>query len=166
MFDFMGTMDNSPYLCIPAALQWRESIGGESVIRKYCQDLAKEGAKLVATELGTEVLENKTKSLGSCAMTNIRLPLDVKKAKEFAAQAGIEAEDVGSAVRDWVGKTLIDDYGTFVQSLFYAGAWWARLSGQVYLDMDDMQWAAETLKKICKRIDEGEWAGVGIGSKL
>jgi hypothetical protein len=166
MFDFVGSADNTPFICIPAALAWRESIGGEDVIRAYCQDLVKEGAKLVARELGTEVLENKTRSLGSCAMANIRLPLDLSKAKGFAAQAGIEEEDVGSTVRDWMGKTFIDEYGTFVQSLFYAGAWWARLSGQVYLDMDDMQWAAETLRKICERVDTGEWAGLGKGSKL
>jgi selenocysteine lyase/cysteine desulfurase len=166
MFEFVGTMDNAPYLCVPAALKWRENLGGEEVIRGYCQKLVQEGAKLVAKELGTDVLENQTGSLGKCMLANIRLPIEAKKAREFAAQAGIEEADVGSAVRDWLGKTLIDEYGTFVQSLFYAGVWWARLSGQVYLDMDDMQWGAQTLKKICERVNAGEWAGVGKSSKL
>jgi hypothetical protein len=33
------------------------------------------------------------------------------------------------------------------------------LSGQVYLEMADFEWAAETLKKICARVEAGEWAG-------
>lgn len=131
----------------------------------YCQTLAREGAKLVAKELGTEVLENKTGTLGgACCLSNLRLPISVSRAKEFAAKAGIDEADVGPSVRDWVSKTLIDDYGTFIQSLFYGGAWWARLSGQVYLDMGDMEWCAETLKDICGRVDKGEWTGKG--SKL
>ncbi|KAH7385449.1 pyridoxal phosphate-dependent transferase [Phaeosphaeria sp. MPI-PUGE-AT-0046c] len=158
-FEFVGTIDNSPYLCIPAALAWREQIGGEDVILNYCQTLAREGAKLAAKELGTEVMENKTGTLGEgCCLSNIRLPISLSVAKEHAAKAGIAEADVGSSVRDWVSKTLIDDYGTFIQSLFYGGAWWARLSGQVYLDMEDMEWGAKTLKEICGRVDKGEWA--------
>jgi selenocysteine lyase/cysteine desulfurase len=164
MFDFVGTIDNSPYLCVPAALKWRENLGGEEVIRKYCQDLAQAGGKLAAQELGTEVLENSTGTLGKCALVNVRLPIDVAKAKAFAAQAGMEEADVWAGVRDWFAKTLIDEYGTFIQSLYFGDAWWARLSGQVYLDMQDMAWAAETLKKICERINKGEW--VGKESKL
>lgn len=164
-FEFVGTIDNSPYLCIPAALAWRENLGGEEVILKYCQTLARSGAKLVASELGSEVLENSTGTLGGeCCLSNIRLPISLAGAKEHAAKAGIDEADVGSLVRDWVSKTLIDDYGTFIQSLFYGGAWWARLSGQVYLEMSDMEWAAKTLKDICGRVDRGEWTGKG--SKL
>lgn len=166
-FEFVGTIDNAPYLCVPAALKWRENLGGEKVILNYVQTLAREGAKLVAKELGTEVLENKTGTLGGeCCLSNVRLPLDVGKAKEYAAKAGIREVDVGGAVRDWMSKTLIDDYGTFIQSLFYGGAWWARLSGQVYLDMADMEFAADTLGKVCARIEAGEWADLGKESKL
>jgi hypothetical protein len=166
-FEFVGTIDNAPYLCVPAALAWRARLGGEKVVLEYCQRLAREGAELVAQELGTEVLENSTGTLGGeCCLTNVRLPIDVGKAREYAAKAGIEEANVGGAVRDWVSKTLVDDYGTFVQSLYYAGAWWARLSGQVYLDMDDMAWCAQTLKKVVARIEAGEWAGNAKESKL
>ncbi|KAH7071961.1 pyridoxal phosphate-dependent transferase [Paraphoma chrysanthemicola] len=163
-FEFVGTIDNAPYLCIPAALAWRERLGGEEVIRKYCSTLAKEGAKLVAAKLGTEVLENSTNTLGQCCLSNVRLPVSVATAQGFAAKAGIGQADVGGTVRDWMSKTLIDDYGTFVQSLFYNGAWWARLSGQVYLGLEDFEWAAETLGKVCERLEKGEW--IGKESKL
>jgi hypothetical protein len=166
-FEFVGTIDNAPYLCIPAALAWRGRVGGEKVVLEYCQALTREGAKHVAKELGTEVLENQTGTLGGeCCLSNVRLPISVARAKEAAAKAGVDEADLGGAVRDWMSKTLIDDYGTFIQSLFYGGAWWARLSGQVYLDMEDMRWGAETLKKVCARVDAGEWTGAGKESKL
>jgi selenocysteine lyase/cysteine desulfurase len=158
-FEFVGTIDNAPYLCLPDALAWRARLGGEDVIRKYCWTLAQEAATLLAKELGTQVLENETGTLGRCCLSNVRLPLSVATAQGFAAKAGVEQDDVGGTVRDWMSKTLIDDYGTFIQSMFYDGAWWVRLSGQVYLEMTDFEWAAETLKKICARVEAGEWAG-------
>jgi hypothetical protein len=163
-FEFVGTIDNAPYLCIPAAIAWRQNLGGEDVVLDYCQKLAQEGGKLVAKELGTDVMDNKTGTLGKCCMANVRLPISVSTVQQHAAKAGIDAADIGSAVRDWVSKTLIDDYGTFIQTLFYNGAWWGRLSGQPYLEMEDMEWAAKTLGKICGRVKAGEW--VGKGSKL
>ncbi|KAF2025646.1 PLP-dependent transferase [Setomelanomma holmii] len=158
-FEFVGTIDNAPYLCIPEGLKFREGLGGEEVIRKYCWTLAQQGAKLVGKELGTEVLENSTNTLGRCCLSNVRLPISVATAQAYAAKAGVEEAGVGGVVRDWLSKTLIDDYGTFIQSLFYNGAWWARLSGQVYLEMADFEWAAETLKKVCTRVEAGEWTG-------
>ncbi|KAL6704908.1 hypothetical protein ACN47E_007453 [Coniothyrium glycines] len=164
-FEFVGTIDSTPYLCVPTALKWREELGGEEVIRQYCWNLAQNGGKLVAEKLGTEVLENQTKTLSRCCMINVRLPISVERAQANAVKSGLEKDNVGGVVRDWLSKALIDDYGTFMQSLFYGGAWWARLSGQVYLEMSDFEWAAETLKKVCKRVDAGEWASKA-GSKL
>jgi hypothetical protein len=36
----------------------------------------------------------------------------------------------------------------------------------VYLEMADMEWAAQTLKKLCERVEAGEWAEAGRESKL
>lgn len=154
---------------MPAALEWRETLGGEEVVMRYCQTLAREGAKVVAKALGTEVLENKAGTLGGeCCLSNVRLPISVTVAQQHAAAAGISEEDVGAKVRDWMAKVAVDEYGTFVQNLFHGGAWWVRLSGQVYLDMSDMEWAAGMLGEVCKRVGEGEWVGEGAGkgSKL
>ena len=159
-FEFVGTLDNAPYLCIPDAIKWRERLGGEAVIREYNWKLAQEGARHIADVLGTEVLDNKTQTLTQCCMANLRLPIDPEKARAIALESGIEMDDVGFAVRDWMNRTMIDDYGTFIQTLFYGGVWWARVSGQVYLEMSDFHWAAETLTKICERIERGEWAVV------
>lgn len=165
-FEFVGTIDNAPYLCLPAAIQWRESLGGEDVILKYCQTLAKEGGKLVAEGLGTEMLDNSTGTLSQCCMSNVRLPISPAKVKELAAKAGVDEAEVGGAVRDWFSKTLIDDYATFIQSLYYDGAWWARFSGQVYLELKDFEWAVETLKKLCARAEAGDWITTEKKSQL
>jgi hercynylcysteine S-oxide lyase len=148
----------SAFVCIPTAIKWRESLGGEEVVRQYCWTLAQEGGKYLAAQFGTKVMDNSTKTLTRCCMVNVELPISATKAYEAAAQNGIVKEDVGGAVRDWMGRTAINDYNTFMQTLFYGGAWWARLSGQVYLEMEDIVWAAKTLKEICERVERGEWA--------
>lgn len=159
-FEFVGTIDNAPYLCIPEALKWRESIGGEETIRAYNQKLAQEGGKHVASVLGTEVLDNKTHTLSRCCMVNIRLPFSFEKVQAAAAKNDIDKDYYGFAVRDWLNRVSIKDYNTFIQTMFYNDVWYARLSGQVYLEMSDFEWAAETLKKLCERVDSGEWATV------
>jgi hypothetical protein len=51
---------------------------------------------------------------------------------------------------------LVDEYSTFIAIIFYAGAWWARLSAQVYLSMEDWEWAGNVLKEVCARVSKGE----------
>lgn len=159
-FEFVGTIDNSPYLCIPAALKWRESLGGEKAILEYCHRLARAGGKHVAQVLGTEVLENSTDTLGQCCMSNVRLPISVSRVYDVAAQSGIDKEDAGIIVRDWMKQLSSDEYGTFIMIYWYGGVWWTRLSAQAYLEMKDFEWAAATLKEICERVEKGEWAAV------
>ena len=157
-FEFTGTIDASPYLCIPAALKWRESIGGEDAIREYCWTLALEGSKRMAELFGTNILDNKTATLTRCCMVMVALPLDAKKMHEIGAQKGLGKGAVGIALRDWMSRTWIDDYNTFIQSMFYDGKWWLRMSGQVYLEMADFEWGAKIAKEVCERAEKGEWA--------
>lgn len=80
-FEFIGTLDNSPYLCVKDAIEWREEVlGGEERIRDYLWSLAKEGGAKVAGKLGTWVMENpqgKGHGLTDCALVNVALPLVV-----------------------------------------------------------------------------------------
>ncbi|KAI4621879.1 hypothetical protein J4E80_004252 [Alternaria sp. BMP 0032] len=157
-FEFVGTIDNSPYLCVPAALKWRESLGGETVIMDYCQTLAREAGKHVASVLGTEVMENSTGTLGQCCLSNVRLPISPSLAQDIATKNGIDKEEVGNLIRDFMERLSCEEYGTFIMMKWYAGVWWTRLSGQVYLEMADFEWAAKTIKEICERVEKGEWA--------
>ncbi|KAH6629536.1 pyridoxal phosphate-dependent transferase [Boeremia exigua] len=157
-FEFVGTIDSSPYLCIPKALEWRKSIGGEKVIMEYCTKLAQNAGQLVAKALGTDMLDNKTKTMSQCCMSMVRLPVDAERVQQVSEKAGLDKAVAGKAVTTWLLETMCKDYNTFLQTLYYDGAWWARLSGQVYLELSDFESVVAPLKELCERANKGEWA--------
>lgn len=117
-FQFVGTVDNAPYISLPAALEFRKAItwqgkGGEDAIMGFTQDQARKAGKLVAGILGTEVLENQEGTLGDCNFANVRLPLDAA-----ALTAGGESP---SKITQWITNVLVEEYSTFVAVIFYAG---------------------------------------------
>lgn len=159
-FEFVGTIDNSPYLCIPKALEWRKELGGEKVIIEYCTKLAKDAGHLVAEALGTELMDNKTETLSQCCMAMVRLPIDAGVAQQVGEKVGLGSEKVGGAMTTWLMRKMVDEYNTFLQVLYYGGAWWARLSGQVYLEMSDFEAAVPLLKELCERAEKGKWVEI------
>jgi len=79
---------------------------------------------------------------------------------------GVREEHTGMA-REWMQDTLIADYNSFLPVFQFQGKWWTRLSGQVYLDMSDFEWAGRALKALCERVGREEfWKGGKMGSKL
>ncbi|ROV93218.1 hypothetical protein VMCG_08716 [Cytospora schulzeri] len=196
-FEFIGTLDNSPYLCVKDAIEWREKVlGGEEKIRDHMWTLGKEGGAKIAGVLGTWVLENpqgKGHRLTDCAMVNVALPLVVvpEEGKEDSSGRGgkpetregdveevapvntVEtSEGLKKQVREgdvviphkdaeraweWMTKVLVDEYKTFLPIFLHDGRFWARLSAQVYLDMDDFQWAGDTLKVLCERVAKKDY---------
>ncbi|OIW32780.1 PLP-dependent transferase [Coniochaeta ligniaria NRRL 30616] len=156
-FEFVGTIDNSPYLACKDAIKWRESIGGEAKIIEYQTTLAKEGGKKVAEILGTQVLDNKTGTLTNCGMVNVALPLVIVD-DDDTSEGGTTEEGYlkvprksAFAFTQWLLQTLMSEYHTFIALGVIQNRWWARLSAQVYLDMDDFEWTGKTLKELCER---------------
>ncbi|KAG4422022.1 hypothetical protein IFR04_004881 [Cadophora malorum] len=150
-FEFIGTIDNTNYLVAGEAIKWREEVcGGEKAIIDYNTKLAREGGATVAKILGTKVLDNATHSLTNCCLVNVLLPLAVG-AEDVAGTVTIKPEHIGKA-KEWLQSTLIDEHKTFLAIWFFQGQFWARLSGQIYLEMEDFVWAGETLKKICQGV--------------
>lgn len=147
MFQFTATVDYSPYLCMEEALKFRrETCGDEEKITQYCQELARQGGKHAAVVLGTEVMWNDE---GTC-FANVRLPLQVgdgkdqvKKSEEFLAAS-------------WIMKTLDKEFNTFIMIYVHGGSLWARLSGQIYLELGDLFWGANVLKSVCQRVSAGQ----------
>ncbi|KAJ9137474.1 PLP-dependent transferase [Pleurostoma richardsiae] len=159
-FEFTGTIDNSPYLCVKHAIQWRqEHLGGEERVISYFWDLAKTGGKRVAEILGTEVMENKTGTLTNCAMVNVRLPLLVGNETQggSGSKFPVVPQEDSAIMYDWIMKRLTEDYKTFLVVYLHNGVWWTRLSAQVYLDINDFEWAGKTLKDLCARIGNKEY---------
>lgn len=172
MFAYVGTLDNSPYLCVQDAIAWRRDVlGGEARIRAYCFGLAQDGGRRVAEALGTWVMQNEEGTLTRCSMVNVAMPLVVAAAA--APPEGEEGEEEeeektgtketvipykdAQRVWDWMTKVLVEEYQTFIPVYYHAGRFWARLSAQVYLDMDDFEWAGKTLKELADRVARKEY---------
>jgi selenocysteine lyase/cysteine desulfurase len=142
-FAYIGTLDDSSYLYVPAAIRWRAALTwqgrtGEEAITAYGLHLARTGGQIVAEILGTEVSENDEGTLGNCAMTNVRLPL--------APTHATALEDAGS----WIMENMITKHNTSVNVFSYAGAWWVRLSAPVYVTCEDFRTAGLQLREICE----------------
>jgi hypothetical protein len=161
-FEFVGSIDNGPYLCVPAALEYRESIGGEKAILKYCHDLAHQAGDLTAKILGTEVMENAEGTLGNCCLRTVRLPLQLAEVQKVAG-----TDEVGTDVGVWLTGTMVREYDTFIALIFYGGSWWVRWSAQVYLEPSDFEWGAKVLLELCERVMKGEFLEApGVSAKL
>ena len=123
---------------------------GEEAITDYTTGLARKAGKIVSSILGTETLENKEGTLGNCVFANVRLPLSVSDLTDGDTAKAIQIDQ-------WIAKTLVKDYKTFIAIIFYGNAWWVRLSSQIYLTEKDFEWAGKVLKEVCKRVENGEW---------
>ncbi|KAI0127242.1 pyridoxal phosphate-dependent transferase [Xylariales sp. AK1849] len=161
-FQFVGTIDSSPYLCVQDAIKWREEVlGGEERIMKYTQWLAKEGGKRAAELLGTEVMDNESGTLTKCSMVNLSLPIRFAPpdgiTKEAAPGVTMISYDEAVDVTQWMLETLIRDYETFIALFIHGNRMWARLSAQVYLELNDFEWAGDALLKLCERVAQREY---------
>jgi hypothetical protein len=53
-------------------------------------------------------------------------------------------------------RTLVYEYNTFVAIYEYNGKLWARLCGQIYLELKDFEWLGSVLQALCERVRLGE----------
>ena len=156
MFEFMATIDVSPYLCIAEALKFRQEIcGGDEKTIKYCQDISNEAGRVVAEMMGTEVMENADKTLTKCAMTNVRLPLAIGNGPHEIP----EADNISVAI--WMTEKMANEHDTYLPAIVHAEKFWTRLSGQIYLELQDFVKGAEAMKALCVRASNGEYRQVG-----
>ena len=175
LFQFVATVDSTPYLVVPEAVQFRQEIcGGEEKIQEYCMRIVQEGASRMAEILGTEVLDNKSKTLTKCCFANVRLPLTFTSSSstsndpraETAVERGtadlqvngeakINAADAPKIVL-WLMSAATREFDTLIPTVYHAGAVWARSSGQIYNEIRDFEWGANVLQQLCERIRKGE----------
>jgi selenocysteine lyase/cysteine desulfurase len=156
-FEFVGTIDTAPPLCVSAALEFRNNIcGGEEKIRAYRFDLAEKAEEKVAEILGTKALSVPKGS--RVAFANVWLPLRVAAPSEREPHSEdlIREEDI-PAVSGFLSQKMIDEYNCFVVILFYKGSWIARFSAEIYLDIDDFIYGAEMIKTLIGRVRNREY---------
>lgn len=152
LFEYVATLDVSPYLCIEEALKFRREVcGGEKNIMKYCEDISSEAGRLAAEILGTDVMENETKTLTKCAFSNVRLPLEIG-----GGQGQIAEKDM-YRVAVWMTMRLVNESDVYSPVFFHARRFWTRFSGQIYLDIGDFEKGTKALKALCERARSGEY---------
>lgn len=152
LFQFVATIDVSSYLCIEEALKFRREVcGGEEKVMQHCVDISNEAGRLAAEILGTEVMENAEKTLTKCSMTNVKLPLKIGN-----GESEIPSKDT-HMVASWITAVLAKEYDIYVPAFVHAGTFWTRLSGQIYLEMEDYAMGAEALRSLCGRAKKGAY---------
>ncbi|KAJ5835367.1 Pyridoxal phosphate-dependent transferase major region subdomain 1 [Penicillium robsamsonii] len=152
-FEFVGTADNFSFLAVPEAIRWRQKVcGGETEIRNYCIQLSRTGGQRVADILGTVILDNAAHTSTDCFMVNILLPIKKPTSGNGSLVKGQGKPD--TTVTEWMQQTMIKSYNTFMPVFPFQGSWWVRLSGQIYLETSDFDWAGWTLKDLCKKLQE------------
>jgi selenocysteine lyase/cysteine desulfurase len=158
-FAFVGTLDDAPYTCVKDSIAWRQEVlGGEEKIISYMTKLNKEGCTHVAKEVGGIVLDNKKGTLTNCAMGNVMLPLWVDERGEGAGSDDtVVSKEDAAAVFQWLEEKQVTEYNTFMAFSVRWNRFMVRLSAQVYLDMDDYEWAAKTLKDMLARVAKDEY---------
>ncbi|CEL07316.1 hypothetical protein ASPCAL10476 [Aspergillus calidoustus] len=157
LFEFVATSDDTPYFCVPAALEFREKVcGGEEKIYAYLETLAKEAADIVAEVLGTEVMQEPNLNPGEesqlrrCGMSTVRLPITTRvELARRTDSAVLLSPGEGGAVVDWFQRRITERYGTFLPLVEHGGWLWVRLCAQVYLEKKDFERAAQVLKEVC-----------------
>ncbi|CAG8949175.1 hypothetical protein HYFRA_00004798 [Hymenoscyphus fraxineus] len=155
LFEFVATIDYSPYCCIPAALKFRNEIcSGEEAIRNYSWNLASKGGNRVAELLGTETMVNQNGSMNKCCFTNVRLPLTFKADGESIGKGEFSIHDA-SRIGVLVNAVAFQESDTYLQIGLHRGILWVRLSGQIYLEFEDFEWIGAKLEDLCRRIREG-----------
>lgn len=156
LFAWVATVDMSAYLCVPSALEFRLRIcGGESAIREYCFELARRGGARMADILGTEIMDNTTRTLSQCCFTMVKLPLrfaahhsDTGRSTRERTKALLPEK--GPEIVTSIMHRLMNEHDTWIPGKFYNGAAWMRVSSQIYLDIEDFEWAAGILKQLCR----------------
>jgi len=157
LFEFVATIDYTPYLCVPAALEFRRKFcGGEEVIRKYSWEIARVGGKRVASILGTDVMDNETSTMTQCCFSNVRLPLTFAIRGQSTNNQGVFSPEEAGKIQKWLNATAVKDFDTYLQIAFHSGHMWVRLSGQIYLELRDFEWVGFRLQDLCERARKGE----------
>ena len=156
LFTYTATSDNMPQMCITTALRFRRDVcGGEAAIYEYVRRLAKACGDRVASILGTEVLEEPdlvhgiSSRMRNCGIATVRLPLAIATGSLDTSTkppyAPLTEQEVGPAVR-YLTKSLADTYKTWLQITDYGGWILVRLCAQIFLEVDDFEFAGNALK--------------------
>ncbi|KFY88094.1 hypothetical protein V500_06556 [Pseudogymnoascus sp. VKM F-4518 (FW-2643)] len=152
LFKKVSTVDPKPYVCVEEALKFRElTCGGEAAIREYCEHIAQAGGKRMA-----EIMVVTEGPASYDTRVGPAQEQDVASSQANNKISYIRETDATEIVK-WMTERSIKDYETMIPVKFYGGEIWCRISGQIYLELQDFEWAAYRLEEMCKRVSNGEF---------
>lgn len=134
MFSYQGTTSYSAYLAMAAALDFRASLGGSDRIQDYIHNLAVQAGAHLASQWNTDVLFSDPSMYG--AMVDVRVPTT------NATLAAQIPQLLLSRFNTWVPVYDIGAYGGT------PGNFYVRVSCQIYTEMSDIQYLADSMQKI------------------
>ncbi|KAJ6601260.1 pyridoxal phosphate-dependent transferase [Mycena vulgaris] len=139
-FDWIATIDFVPYLSVATALDFRQWLGGEDRINKYCRELAAQGSKRLAQMLGTSGMVLAPTGEMTLNMVNIHLPLPPNlKPKAHVLKKMREK---------MILERKISAPIFFIQET----GWWVRCSAQVWNEIGDFEKLGEVLVAVCAEV--------------
>ncbi|XP_037037560.1 hercynylcysteine sulfoxide lyase-like isoform X2 [Bradysia coprophila] len=136
-FSWTGTMDFSPYMTVPAALKFREDVGGEAAIMSYNHRLAIDGGTALANAFGTQIIQDEDQ-MGN--MVDVRLPIN-------------NPDDPMLNTDFWIDTLLYRFPEVFAPTYKHGGHWWIRISAQIYNDLTDFEVLGNVYGRICDELN-------------
>ncbi|KAF7297201.1 Aminotran-5 domain-containing protein [Mycena indigotica] len=140
-YNWNGTIDFVPPLSIKPALEFRQWLGGEAKISKYCRDMALQGGAHLAALLGTRVMDQSGEF--TLNMANVQIPLPPTIQPSAAIGDAFNQKMLLPTSR----KTRVSA-GVY----YHNAAWWVRCSAQIWTQLEDFEVLASVLKEVCLEI--------------
>jgi isopenicillin-N epimerase len=119
-FDWTGTRDFTPFLCVPDGIGWHAEIGGAALMARNAA-LATEAAQLLVERWGTRML---APAALFAAMVPVRLPL-------------ADPPTIESAIA--LERRLSDEHHIEAAIMAQADGLWVRLAAQAYNEIADYE---------------------------
>ncbi len=131
-FGWTGTRDPTPWLALPAALDYLETLGLD-VVMEHNRSLAARAGALLAEAWGVELPSPPSMRAALCAL---RCPLDLPAEQDHAV-----------ALNRW----LWDVHRIEVPLIPFLGRLWVRIAAQIYNDLEEYALLAEVLPRYSTR---------------
>jgi isopenicillin-N epimerase len=127
-FDWTGTQDPTALLSVPAALDFFAEAGWQAV-RQHNNELARQGADLVAESLGTG--HGRDADGLAASMRVVRVPLQLTETQARALE-----------------RSLLADHGVVVPVTMHGSSHWLRVSAQLYNTLRDYERLADAMTTV------------------
>ncbi|QRG36729.1 hypothetical protein FDK38_001086 [Candidozyma auris] len=140
-FLWTGSRNFAPLMCVSAAIKFREeTCGGDEAILNYCYKLAREAGEVVKSKWpGAQIVENEEGTLSN-AMLSFFVPIE-----EYSNTFDATDRDALARLVTFNSDWQLAHKHTFIPIAGHAGKIVARVSANVFNELDDYRYACDAL---------------------